>query len=197
MTTDAALPMLDDVVTYLEMTERPARASVPRPMAKLALMRAEACTVSFYRYLYAAVGEKWLWFERRAWSDEKLAEVISRPSTEITVLYVGGTPAGYFELDRSNPEEVELAYFGLVSDQIGQGLGPWLLDQAIDAAWTGPTRRFWVHTCTFDHPKAIGLYQRAGFRVYDRRSVQFPDPRRLGHLPANATHPLLPPSPKG
>jgi GNAT superfamily N-acetyltransferase len=197
MTADGTAALLDDVVTYLEMTERPTRPTVPRPIAKLALMRAEACTVSFYRYLYAAVGEKWLWFERRTWSDQKLADTIRRPSTEISVLYLGGTPAGYYELDRGNPEEVELAYFGLVADFIGRGLGPWLLDQAIDAAWTGPTRRFWVHTCTFDHPKAISLYQRAGFRVYDRRSVHFPDPRALGLLPEKVTHPLLPPSPKG
>jgi len=65
--TDAALPRgkLADIVTYLEMTARPLRPPVPAPAGKLALMRAESCTVSFYRYLYGAVGEPWLWFERR------------------------------------------------------------------------------------------------------------------------------------
>jgi GNAT superfamily N-acetyltransferase len=190
-------PQVDDVVTYLEMTARAVRAPVPIPMAKLALIRAEECTVSFYRYLYQAVGEKWLWFERRTWSDAKLAEVIRRPSTEIAVLYLRGVPAGYYELDRGDPENVELAYFGLVEDFIGRRLGPWLLEQAMIAAWTGPTRRFWVHTCTFDHPKAIALYQRAGFAVYDRRKVRFSDPRALGFLPQGLRHPLLPPHPKG
>jgi len=57
--------MLDDVITYLEMHERPVGRPVPAPLEKLALMRAEACTVSFYRYLYDTVGEPWLWFERR------------------------------------------------------------------------------------------------------------------------------------
>jgi GNAT superfamily N-acetyltransferase len=187
--------LLEDVVTYLEMTERPARGATPMPMGKLALMRAESCTVAFYRYLYAAIGEKWLWCERRAWSDEKLREVITRKTTEISVLYGAGVPAGYFELDRSNPENVELAYFGLAPEFIGRRLGPWLLEQATLAAWTGPTQRFWVHTCTYDHPKAIVLYQRAGFRVYDRREVSFPDPRRTGLLPRSLEHPLLPPLP--
>ena len=184
---------VEDVVTYLEMTERPSRPPLPMPAGKLALIRAEHCTVSFYRYLYAAVGERWVWFERRAWSDEQLGETIRSPSTELMVLYVGGVPAGYYELDRSQPEDVELAYFGLVPEFIGRRLGPWLLEQAVLSAWTGPTRRFWVHTCTFDHPKAIALYQRAGFEVYDRKEVRFADPRAAGILPPDLTDPLLPP----
>jgi GNAT superfamily N-acetyltransferase len=186
-------PRLDDLVTYLEMRERPTRASLPIPLGKLALIRAEDCTVSFYRYLYQAVGEKWLWFERRLWSDERLRSVLARKETEIAVLYLSGIPAGYWELDRSDQENVELAYFGIVTDFIGRGLGPWLLQSAIDAAWTGPTQRFWVHTCTFDHPKALGLYQRLGFAVYERRQVSFPDPRLAGILPRDLAHPLLPP----
>jgi hypothetical protein len=51
---------LDDIVTYLEMHERPIRRPVPAPPGKLALMRAERCSVSFYRYLYNTIGENWL-----------------------------------------------------------------------------------------------------------------------------------------
>src|ERR1700758_3395789 len=91
---------LSDVITYLEMTARPTRPPLPIPAGKLALIRLEHCTTSYYRYLYQAVGERWLWFERRVWSDEHLAQVISKPEIEISVLYVGGVPAGYFELDR-------------------------------------------------------------------------------------------------
>jgi len=184
--------LVDDVVTYLEMTERPTRPAPPHPAGKLALMRVENCTVSFYRYLYAAVGEPWVWFERRAWSDERLLDILRRPETEIAVPYVAGVPAGYYELDRSDPDNVELAYFGLVPDDSTTVNLFKLLHAAIDAAFrTGPKRLF-VHTCTFDHPKAIGTYQRAGFRVYERRAVAFPDPRRLGLLPRALRHPRLP-----
>ena len=51
---------LEDVITYLEMLERPTGKRVPAPLEKLALMRAEDCTVSFYRYLYDTVGRPWL-----------------------------------------------------------------------------------------------------------------------------------------
>lgn len=189
--TSAPPAKLSDVVTYLEMTAKPARPPAPVPAAKLALMRSERCTVSFYRYLYNVVGEPWLWYERRIWSDARLAELLARADIEIYVLYAWGSPAGYFELVRAESGDTELAYFGLVPEFIGRGFGAWFLNSAIDTAWLGATRRAWVHTCTYDHPRALGLYQKSGFRVYERRPVTFDDPRVLGVLPRDLKHPLL------
>ncbi|HXC30671.1 MAG TPA: GNAT family N-acetyltransferase [Stellaceae bacterium] len=184
---------IDDTVTYLEMFERPVARSLPAPLGKLALMRAEDCSVAFYRYLYNTVGEKWVWYTRREWGDAALAAEIQKPTTEIFVLYVGGVPAGYFELDAAQPRETLLSYFGLMPDFIGRRLGPFLLNAAIEQAWSRPIERLWVHTCTFDHPRALPLYQRAGFVVYARRQVSFDDPRERGVLPRSLEHPLLPP----
>ncbi len=186
---------LNDVVTYLEMFAHPGGIRIHAPPGKLALMRAEECSVSFYRYLYETVGTPWLWFERRLMPDEELADLLADEKIEIFVLYVGGTPAGYFELNASEPRETELNYFGLIPEFIGRRLGPFLLQAAIDRAWSRPIERFWVHTCTFDHPRALGLYQRSGFVVYDRRPVSFEDPRERGIFPRSLTHPLLPPLP--
>ena len=177
------MSVLEDTITYLEMLERPAGRRFPAPLDKLALMRAEDCTVSFYRYLYDTVGEPWLWIERRIIDDAALAAQIHRPTIEIFVLYARGVPAGFFELDTAAPRETKLCYFGLIPDFIGRRFGPYLLQAAIDRAWSRPIDRFWLHTSTFDHPKALGVYQRAGFVVYARRAVSFVDPRRLGILP--------------
>jgi GNAT superfamily N-acetyltransferase len=175
--------ILEDVITYLEMLERPEGRRVPAPFDKLALMRAENCTVSFYRYMYDTVGRPWLWFERRLIDDTALSALLANPTIEIFVLYVRGVPAGFFELDVALPRETKLCYFGLIPDFIGRRLGPYLLQAAIDQAWARPIRRFWLHTSTFDHPKALSVYQRAGFVVYDRRRVSFRDPRETGILP--------------
>jgi GNAT superfamily N-acetyltransferase len=175
--------VLEDVITYLEMRERPVGRHVPAPLEKLALMRAESCTTSFYRYLYDTVGQPWLWFERRLVDDNTLAALIRKPTIEIFVLYVRGVPAGFFELDTAAPRETKLSYFGLIPDFIGRRLGPYLLRAAIDQAWSRPIDRLWLHTSTFDHPKALGVYQRAGLIVYDRRRVSFDDPRERGILP--------------
>jgi ribosomal protein S18 acetylase RimI-like enzyme len=182
-----------DTITYLEMTARPQRPPLPAPRGKLALLRAERCTVSFYRYLYNAVGERWLWYVRRGWSDEQLQLWLSRPEIELFVLHVGGVPAGYYELERLASGESELCYFGLIPDFIGRGLGAWFLQQAVESGWHGETQRLWVHTSTYDHPRALGLYQRAGFQVYRRQAVMFEDPRLTGALPRDLTHPLLAP----
>jgi GNAT superfamily N-acetyltransferase len=189
---NAAAGQLSDTITYLEMRAKPKRFPMPPPAAKLALLRAEHCTVSFYRYLYNAVGEPWVWYVRRLWSDERLKEWLARPEIDVYVLYVAGVPAGYFELERVASGDTELCYFGLVPDFIGRGLGFPFLQAAVDNGWLGGTQRLWVHTSTFDHPRALGLYQRAGFRVYRRDAVTFDDPRVSGILPRSLKHPLLP-----
>jgi len=185
--------LVESTITYLEMFERPSGATRPHPALRLALMRAEECTVSFYRYLYETVGTPWVWFERRLLDDELLAGIIHRPANEIFVLYVSGVPAGYFELDATPADETELCYFGLVPEFIGRGLGGFLLRAAIDRAWARPIRRFWTHTSTFDHPRALPNYQRCGFTVYERQEVHIEDPRERGILPRSLRHPRLPP----
>src|SRR5262249_36331323 len=81
-------PFIDIVVTYLEMRAAPTRPSLPAPAAgKIALLRAERPTISYYRYLYNTIGEPWLWWERRRLSDAELAAIIHDPLVEIFVLY--------------------------------------------------------------------------------------------------------------
>jgi GNAT superfamily N-acetyltransferase len=169
---------LEVTVTYLEMREPPARAPAPLPRTGLttALLRALDPTVGFYRYLYDAVGAPWRWYERNALSDDELAAIIRDERVEIYVLYCGGAPAGYAELDRRRPGEVELAYLGLIPDYIGRGLGGYMLDCAVDTAWAHRPRRVWVHTCTLDHPSALAVYQKAGFVAYGQETITIGDP---------------------
>ncbi|HYD30350.1 MAG TPA: GNAT family N-acetyltransferase [Azospirillaceae bacterium] len=174
---------LEVTVTYLEMMAPPLRRPVPLPGDKVTLVRAEQPTVSFYRYLYDTVGEPWLWSDRRRLSAERLATIIENPMTEVWVLHVAGTPAGYGELDRRNPAVVELAYFGLLPNFIGRNLGPYLLDRMIARAWTSGTWRLGVNTCSFDHPKALPLYCRLGFQPVRTVTKHVADPRIEGVLP--------------
>ena len=155
-------------VTYLEMTSPDQRSAVPAWGEPITIQRAERPTVSFYRYLYDTVGADWDWYERRRLSDEALAAIVHDDAVEVYVLYVRGVPAGYVELDRRVDGEVEIAYFGLMPDYIGRGLGPALLGWALERAWSYGPRRVWLHTCSLDHPKALAVYRRAGFEVYDR-----------------------------
>ncbi len=157
------------VVTYLEMTA-PAPATRLWPEGGFRIERLVRPSVRFYRYLYDAVGADWLWVERKFVPDTALAAELHDPRVEVHLLSEGGVPAGYGELDRRHEGEVKLAYFGLVPEAVGRGLGRWFLEQIIARAWRARPRRVRVHTCDLDHPRALANYQACGFRVYDRRS---------------------------
>ena len=185
------VPALTQTVTALEMLRRPTKPPAPTPALKLALMRLDPPTVSFYRYLFNTVGGIWNWYSRRFMDDAALAAIVLHPKVEITVAYVGGVPAGYFELDRKVDGECELSFFGLMPEFIGRGLGRWLLDKAIEAAWSPPgVGRVWVHTCNLDHPRALGVYQKAGFVPFKQYEEPMRDPRLVGlpwPMPAKAS----------
>jgi GNAT superfamily N-acetyltransferase len=173
---------IEVTITYLEMLDAPARppAPLPRSTSKIALLRAAKPTVGFYRYLYNAVGGPWRWYERNRLADEELAAIIHDAHVEIYVLYCDGVPAGYAELDLREKGAVELAYFGLIPDYIGRGLGGYMLDWAIDTAWSRRPGRVWVNTCTLDHPAALAFYQKAGFVAYDQETITITDPGLVG-----------------
>ncbi len=170
---------IETTLTYLEMRAKPQRESKP-PGQNVLLLHAVRPTVSFYRYLYNTVGQDWLWYQRRQMSDEELRAIIQHPQVEIHVLYVAGVPAGYGELDLRDMPDIELAYFGLLPEFIGKGLGKFLLDAVIDKAWAHGPQRLWLHTCTLDHPQALAVYQGAGFVRYKQEARVFDDPRDLG-----------------
>jgi GNAT superfamily N-acetyltransferase len=168
---------LEMVVTSLQMLAPPLPGGVRSRAEPLAIIRARRPTVSFYRYLYQAVGEDWMWFERRRLRDDELAAIIGDPAVAVYVLYVDGTPAGYAELDSRVSGEVELAYFGLMPEFIGRGLGRYLLHWAVERAWSEDPRRVWVHTCNFDDPGALALYQKGGFVPFLQERQIIDDPR--------------------
>lgn len=170
---------IETVVTSLEMLAPPASPGRAPPRGDLAIVKAERPTVSFYRYLYNTVGEPWLWVDRRKLDDAALAAIVQDPSVGVHVLWAGGVPAGYAELDARAWPDVELAYFGIIPELIGQKLGPFLLDWAIRAAWSRGPKRVWVHTCTLDHPGALAMYERAGFVRFKSEVEVNDDPRVL------------------
>ena len=166
---------MNTLVTYLEMLQPPDSPVPEAPMPDLTVIQALSPTTRYYRYLYGAVGGPWHWVDRGKLDDEKLAAIVQDPRVEVYVLYVAGVPAGYAELDRRQCPDIELAYFGIMPEYIGKKLGPYLLGWAIEKAWSYNPRRFWLHTCTLDHPKALATYLNAGFRIYDRKEESVAD----------------------
>lgn len=181
------------VVTFLEMRQRPEPQSARSLPPGFELVPLTRPTPDRYRTLFRAVGEDWLWFSRIVMRDDELRSIIDDPRVHILALRHGGQDAGILELDFREADACELAFFGLAKSAIGKGIGGALMREAIARAWTQPIERFWLHTCTFDHPSAVAFYRRFGFTPYAFEVEVQADPRLTGAMPRHcAPHvPLL------
>jgi GNAT superfamily N-acetyltransferase len=173
------------VVTYLEVTEPPPARPLPE-LSGLALRRVERPDLGWYRDLFRRIGTDWLWFGRLVMSDDEVRAILENPAVEVYALTKDGRDEGLLELDRREPPDIELAYFGVTPALTGQGAGRWLMHEALRHAWRHTPRRFWVHTCTLDHPGALPFYLRSGFRPYRRAVEVADDPRLIGLAPRDS-----------
>jgi GNAT superfamily N-acetyltransferase len=121
----------------------------------------------FFLSMYDAVGRDYEWrdrFDQAETDPASLAGFVSDPLVEMWVAYATGWPQGFFMLDRREAGICDLAYFGLVPEAVGAGLGGKLLRTAIAMGWArGGVTKMTVNTCTLDHPRALGLYEKLGF----------------------------------
>ncbi len=60
---------------------------------------------------------------------------------------------------------MNIVLFGLLPWAIGQGLGGWLLTQAIERAWALGPDVVTVNTCSLDGQHALPNYQARGFAI--------------------------------
>jgi len=173
------------VVTFLEMTRRPKPSPVLASPLRLTAWRAP--DLQKYRILFRRVGEPWLWFSRLAISDHELSTTIHDPLVEVhAVLDPKGIEVGLMELDFRDGESCEIAFFGLVPQLSGQGLGRWLMAQALMLGWRPGVVRMTVRTSSTDDPRAFSLYLKTGFVPVGRAIQTFDDPRLTGILSPDA-----------
>lgn len=148
-------------VTFLEMHES---KSMPMllPGTSFELLP-KPITAADYRKLYYGVGEKWHWLDRMVMSDDELEEKINAANTDIFVFKVENETAGYIEFVKEK-QFTEIQYFGLMPGFIGKGFGSYFLEWVIAKAWSYQPQWIQLNTCTLDHPNALAVYTKAGFK---------------------------------
>jgi len=186
------------VVTSLEM-RAPAAARNGGSAAddRWEIRHVERPQPDWYRDLFKRVGEHWLWFSRLMMPTTELTSIIHDPRVEVLALWVGDRAEGIAELDFRIAGECELSFFGVTPAMIGSGAGRHMMNHAIARAWSHPERpirRFWLHTCSLDHPGALGFYMRSGFTAYRRQIEIADDPRLTGRASRTAAPhvPIIP-----
>jgi GNAT superfamily N-acetyltransferase len=152
--------------TYLEMRDpselQTARSDDPGVRIEQLL----DCSAAFFRYLYVEVGRNYRWIDRLPWTDEDIARYLLQTEISLWLMTYDGKTAGYFELRTCEDGSVEIAYFGLLQEFLGRGLGKHLLTCATEQAWADGANRVWLHTCTLDDPAAMPNYLKRGFRAF-------------------------------
>jgi GNAT superfamily N-acetyltransferase len=162
---------------YLEMTSPEQLKPAPVPSPAPVIVRAQEPSPALNRFLYTSVGGNWHWIDRLPWTWAQWMKWLDRPELQTWVLYVSGTPAGYFELEKQpgaapSQPDVELAYFGIAPQFIGRRLGGHLLTVALEKAWAMGARRVWVHTCSLDHAAALANYRSRGMTVFKQETEE-------------------------
>lgn len=169
-----SMRLVNTTVTQLVMhslpKERPQRPDIPR---SLDVLKVRNIPLAFYRYLYT-VGRPHHWTSR-ALDDDALAREIHSPIVRIQVLYCDGAPAGWFELEAGRaPKQTRLVHFATMPEFRGLGLARYLLGHAIAAGFDEQPSGLTVETNTLDHPAALPLYRKMGFRPLSTREVATP-----------------------
>ncbi|WP_341365636.1 GNAT family N-acetyltransferase [Yoonia sp. BS5-3] len=164
------------VVTYLQMHAPPERAPVPAPDGAT-LTHLPTPDPDWYLDLFREIGTPWLWTSRLRLEREALNAILTDENVLIHAVRQDGQDIGLVELDFRRPEVNEIAFFGLIPSATGQGLGRWMMDQAIRKAFATRNTRLFLHTCTLDSPAALPFYQSCGFTAYKRAVEILDDPR--------------------
>ncbi|MBS0979448.1 GNAT family N-acetyltransferase [Acetobacter thailandicus] len=167
------------VVTFMRMLKAPSGQAPVLPDG-WEIVPSVSVSVAEYRRLHHRVGAEYCWWMRQAQPDAALERLLASGNLQIGYLLKNGAVRGFFELDLSNIQFINLNYFGLFPEVIGAGVGRRFLDAVIRLAWSYYPVMLQVNTCSADHPRALPLYRDAGFEVFRELEEVWPVPQRLG-----------------
>ena len=131
-------------------------------------------TIDFCKFLYKEVGRDFFWRDRLKWRDQDWLDYISNDFFKLYILKKNNELAGYYEslYDPKIPS-MEIAYFGILKEFFGKGIGGHLLTDAILTSFNQKIDKVWVHTCTLDHPNALKNYLARGMTIFKTEKIFF------------------------
>ncbi|MFT9066834.1 MAG: GNAT family N-acetyltransferase [Acetobacter syzygii] len=166
-------------VTFMRMDHPPVNAPLALPPGWV-LEDDVQLSVAQYRTLHFGVGRSCCWWMRQVLTDKALERLLATAPIKVGLLREQGQIRGFYELNLTDPQSINIAYFGLLPEAIGQGVGRSFLDGVVRRAWSYGPQTVRVNTCTADHPRALPLYKQMGFTVVRRVEEEWDVPDRLG-----------------
>ena len=174
------------IKTYLQRQALPAFPRRPDP-AGISLLRMTGKNEARYQSIFATLGKEWLWWSRMMLSAEAISSILDDQNVLAYAVQENGRDIGLMELDFREKGCEELAFLGLFKGCTGKGIGPWLMGEALEIAFSHHALdQIQVNTCTLDHPGALGFYRSCGFTPIRQAVEIVPDPRLSGLLALDA-----------
>jgi GNAT superfamily N-acetyltransferase len=158
--------LVDQIVTYLEMTSPDQLAAGRVPPGGITLTSADAASLALIRATHDRVGSPYHW-PSLAWSEQHWLNLLCYSGMRCWIAHHRGEVVGLVQLRPHPLREVQITKFGLVPEWVGRGLGGHLLTLATRLAWDlGDVDRVWLQTSSLDHPHALRNYRSRGFRPF-------------------------------
>ncbi|MGH3823515.1 MAG: GNAT family N-acetyltransferase [Pseudonocardiaceae bacterium] len=158
--------LIDQIVTFLEMTSRNQLVAAKVPPADLTLTSVGAAELALIRSTHRRIAMPHHW-SSLAWSEQHWRNLLAYSGVRTWIARLGEEAIGLVQLQPRPPRDVQITKFGLIPEFVGRGFGGHLLTLATRLAWDfGDVDRVWLQTTSLDHPHALSNYRRRGFREF-------------------------------
>lgn len=118
----------------------------------------------------------------------KLKAELEDPNSAFYFLFLDGALVGYLKLnegpsqtDLKDPDSLEIERIYVISSCQGQGLGKYLIREALEIARRKGKHYVWLGVWE-ENEKAIAFYRRVGFRVIGTHEFVMGDERQTDYL---------------
>ena len=160
------------VRNYLEIKSLNELVQKKKPNSEYFVKKVPINDFQLNKFFYKQIGQNHHWFDRLVWDDKKWINYVSNPNVFTFVLKDSENIAGFFELIyHKDKSEIEIAYFGLLTDYMDKKLGGYMLTEAIKLSFSYEVKRVWVHTCSLDHKNALNNYLARGMKIYNTETI--------------------------
>jgi GNAT superfamily N-acetyltransferase len=181
---DVAEQKIPNTIHYLDMCSPPTYKYQDLPTRFMWAEHIQFASIpdpDFFQYMYNRIGKSWSWFYYSNLTLETIKQYLANKF--VFYLYHHNQPVGFSILHKDTSSSANLAYFGLVPEACGLGLGYPFLQYSVLKLWELTDKRIWVYTTQYDSPAAIPIYQKAGFKLSHSALIEeyFPNSK----VPAN------------
>lgn len=158
--------LVDQTITYLEMTSPDQLIAGRAPPAEVTIDSVDATALVLIRSTHDRIATPHHW-SSLGWSEQQWSDLLATPGVRSWIARAGVDVIGLVQLKIHPGHDVEIIKFGLVPEFVGRGFGGHVLTLATRLAWdVGEADRVWLHTSSFDHPRALHNYRSRGFRQF-------------------------------